>query len=71
MEHDLRDKAHALDLDARALSLDGRQKTPIIVPVGGATVPFRENTWGRKTSVMIDDAKKVGQTVKMQERTVG
>lgn len=69
MEYDLRDKAHALELDARALSLDGRQQTPISMQVGSATVPFRENTWARKTSVTIDNAKKVAaDTERLQRR---
>jgi hypothetical protein len=59
MEYDLRDKSRALELDAKALSLDGRQQLPVQMSVGAAFVPFREKSWGRKTATTIDDSKKV------------
>eukprot|EP00238_Polyblepharides_amylifera_P011601 CAMPEP_0196581354 /NCGR_PEP_ID=MMETSP1081-20130531/33741_1 /TAXON_ID=36882 /ORGANISM="Pyramimonas amylifera, Strain CCMP720" /LENGTH=413 /DNA_ID=CAMNT_0041901557 /DNA_START=134 /DNA_END=1375 /DNA_ORIENTATION=+ len=58
LEHDLQDKSTALNLDAHALSLDGRQGVSLNMPVGGAPTPFREQTWGRRTSSSIEQAKQ-------------
>jgi hypothetical protein len=68
MEYDLRDKSHALELDAKALSLDGKQKLPVKMSVGAAYVPFREKSWGRKTSSSIADAKKVAADASLLSR---
>ena len=59
MQHDLRDKTTALQLDAKALSLDGREGMSVTHPVGGAVAPYRERAWGRKSAVVIQDTKSV------------
>jgi len=59
MKSDLKDKATALQLDAKALSLDGRDGMSVTHSVGGAVAPYRERAWGRKSAVVIQDTKSV------------
>lgn len=71
MQVDVKDKHHALQLDAKALSLDGRDGMSVTHPVGGAVVPYRERAWGRKSAAVIADAKSVCDEVdRLQRRMV-
>lgn len=57
LEADMQDKGQGLDLDAKALSLDGYTNVEGSHMVGTARVPFRPTNWGRKTSQLITDCK--------------
>jgi len=57
LEADIKDKDHGLGLDAKALSLTGKEYISVSNNMGSVNVPFRPSNWGRKSQVLIQETQ--------------